>query len=50
MKVEYTMGPFSDEVELPDDSTDEDIQADFEVWLWNRSDIGWSKRETTTDD
>jgi hypothetical protein len=32
----------NEEMELPDTFTEEDVQAEFDTWLENRSDIGWS--------
>ena len=47
MKVTYTMGPYEETVELPDELSEDNIQEDFEVWLWNRCDIGWHIEESS---
>ena len=49
MKVTYMMGPHEETVTLPDNLSDDEIQEDFEAWLWNRSDIGWHKEEDEDD-
>lgn len=45
MKVTYTCAHYEQTEELPDDTTDDQIEEFFQTWLWNRSDIGWHKEE-----
>ena len=49
--VEFNCGHFSSKEEFPDGATEDEVQENFDVWLSNRTDIGWSiiKGELTPD-
>jgi hypothetical protein len=42
MKVEFSCGMRVETVEFPDTYTEDDVQCEFDIWLENRSDIGWN--------
>jgi hypothetical protein len=42
LKVAFRMGPYSGEETFPDGATEDEVQELFDVWLSNRSDLGWT--------
>lgn len=41
MKVKFICGMRDELCEFPDDYSEDDVQTEFDIWLSNRSDIGW---------
>lgn len=48
MKVVFYCGGHEEVVTLPEGETEDDIQTEYDIWLSNRSDLGWSVLEGKT--
>lgn len=52
MKVTYSIAinggagyELRETIEFPDDTTDEDIEQDFQEWVWGQLDASWEKED-----
>lgn len=45
IKIEFSCGMRDEMQQFEDEVTEDDVQEAFDVWLGNRSDIGWSVKK-----